>query len=357
MPRLPLILLLTAACGASPPPAEPPVVPVQTRTLERQNHYEVQRAFLGRVRPRQSTALGFEREGRVARIDVDEGEAVEAGALVATLDLARLKAERTRLRANLRQLDAKVDLAERTARRVATLADKQFASEQQRDETALGLEADRARRQEVQAALDQVEVELEKSVVRAPFAGTAVRRFVDPGAVVGAGQPVIELQGRLTAEAEIGLPIGRVEGLKIGDAHALRWRGEVVQAELSSIVDEVRPGARTVTALFELPKDRSWIREERIELQLKERIEAEGFWVPLAALSQGPRGSWVVYVSEDGVVVPEAAEVLHATSDRAFVRGTLEAGQALVVDGTHRVVPGQRIEAVEAVAGVEETER
>jgi membrane fusion protein, multidrug efflux system len=354
---LPPIAFLLTACGSSPPPVEPPVVPVPTAILTLQDHYEVERAFLGRVRPRQSTALGFEREGRVARIDFDEGDAIEAGAVVATLDVARLKAERSRLRASLQQLDAKVDLAERTARRVATLADQKFASEQRRDETALGLKADRARRREVAASLDQIEVELDKSVVRAPFPGTVVRRFVDSGAVVGGGQPVIELQGRRIAEAEIGVPIGRAQELELGERYSLRWRGLDVEAELSSIVEQVRPGARTVTALFRLPSDRSWIREEQIELRVRERIEAEGFWVPLTALSQGPRGSWVIYVVGEGVIVPEAAEILHATSSRAFVRGTLEEGQAMVVDGTHRVVPGQRVEGVEAVAGVEASSR
>ena len=41
-------------------------------------------------------------------------------------------------------------------------------------------------------------------------------------------------------------------------------------------------------------------------------------------------------------------EVLHATTDRVFVRGALAAGERVIADGVHRVVPGQRVEAVAA---------
>ncbi|MEM1024795.1 MAG: efflux RND transporter periplasmic adaptor subunit [Myxococcota bacterium] len=350
-------LFPVAACGSPPPADGPPVLPVRTEALKPQDHYEVERAFLGLVRPAQSTALGFERDGRVARVEVDEGETLEAGQLVATLDTARLQAERSRLRAQLRQLDAKVDLSERTSRRVNALADKKYASEQSRDEAALGLQADRAQRDEVQAALQQLEVELQKSVLKAPFAGTVVRRAVDPGAVVGPGQPVLELQGRSVAEAEIGLPVRRAGKMDRDRSYELRWRGETVHAPLSSVVDRVRPGARTVTALFALPADRRWVEAERIELLLRERIEADGYSIPLTALTRGPRGSWMVYVADGGIVVPEAVEILHADEERAFVRGTLQARQALVLDGTHRVVPGQRVDEVDAVAGVKEDVR
>lgn len=47
-----------------------------------------------------------------------------------------------------------------------------------------------------------------------------------------------------------------------------------------------------------------------------------------------------------GVVRREAVEVLHAETERAFVRGTLETSDQIIAHGLQRVVPGQRVSTV-----------
>jgi hypothetical protein len=49
-------------------------------------------------------------------------------------------------------------------------------------------------------------------------------------------------------------------------------------------------------------------------------------------------------------VQQQTVEILHQNSDRAFVRGTLQANQRLVANGTHRLVPGQQVRPVTATA-------
>ena len=73
-----------------------------------------------------------------------------------------------------------------------------------------------------------------------------------------------------------------------------------------------------------------------------------GAWLPIAALSESQRGLWSAFVvepAEGGAQVVRRAEleVLHVETDRAFVRGTLEPGAAVVVSGAHRLTPGQAV--------------
>ena len=83
------------------------------------------------------------------------------------------------------------------------------------------------------------------------------------------------------------------------------------------------------------------------KIELKSTVEERGAWVPLAALKEGRRGLWTILsTTTDGdiqVVAPEAVELLYATANKAFVRGTFEDGARIISRGTGRIVPGQRI--------------
>ena len=79
-----------------------------------------------------------------------------------------------------------------------------------------------------------------------------------------------------------------------------------------------------------------------------------GAWVPLSALRQGPRGTWVLLTvtqTEGGtaMIAQGAVEIVHLLDDRAFIRGGFESGLRYLPDGTHRVVPGEAVHVAELV--------
>jgi len=76
--------LLLARPDSSDSVARPPAaLPVETRAVELQDSFTMQRAFSGRVQARRESVLGFESAGRLARVLVDEGASVAAGELLA----------------------------------------------------------------------------------------------------------------------------------------------------------------------------------------------------------------------------------------------------------------------------------
>ncbi|CAJ1391386.1 unnamed protein product [Effrenium voratum] len=98
-------------------PAPAPRITVPVMTVERQNGFEVDRRFAGQVEATQETGIAFETGGTVTEILVDEGDVVAAGEALARLDTRLLIAERNRLLASRRALDAQRELARLTATR------------------------------------------------------------------------------------------------------------------------------------------------------------------------------------------------------------------------------------------------
>ena len=341
------IVLALSGCNRaeSHAAAEPAPLLVETIEVRELDHYEVRRVFSGTVRSRRASQLGFERPGLVAKVYVDEGDVVKEGQLIAKLDTAQLRAARRRVAASLKEAQAGVGISTLTADRLEKLADEQYISRQSADEARFSLRAAEAKQLELRAALAQIDVDLEKSKLVAPFAGIVSMRLVDEGTVVAAGSPVIRFRESDEREAVIGVP--RTIPFEIGSTQELVLDGRSFEAPVTALVNDINARTRTVTAIIELPGDIDAADGQVVDLVHRRRIVDSGFWVPTTALTEGLRGMWTVYsvaaLDDVAVVRREAVEVLHAETDRAFVRGTLEASDEIVASGLHRVVPGQRV--------------
>ncbi|GGK20080.1 efflux RND transporter periplasmic adaptor subunit [Salinarimonas ramus] len=333
--------------------AEPEPLPVSVTRLVRETGYVVEDRYLGRLEPAREADLAFERPGLVVEVLVEEGARVAQGALVARLDTAALDAERTRLLAQRDQIAASLDLARRTLARQRELGEAGHASSQRLDEARLSAELEAARLAEVDAAIARLDVDIAKTALHAPYAGTIAARAVDEGTVVSAGTPVVRLLETEAPRARVGLSQEAASALAVGDRATLVVAGREVPARVLALRPDLARDTRTVTALLapERPVDVAF--GASVELRLPRRIEEPGFWLPVAALSEGRRGTWSVLVAEAGEAEParivrEAVEVLHVVDDRAFVRGTLRPGAALVAGGTHRLAPGQAVLVAQA---------
>ena len=353
--------LASAGCNSVETRAaeEPELLFVETMEVVPLDRYDVRRVFSGTVRSRRASQLGFERGGLVEKVFVDEGDRVREGQLIAKLDTAQLRAARRRVKASLDEAQAGVGISSLTADRLTQLADEQYISRQSADEARFSLQAAEAKQLQLRAALEQIDVDIRKSRLIAPFAGVVSTRLVDEGTVVGAGSPVVQFRESDEREAVIGLPL--TIAVEIGSTQELQLDGRSFEAQVTALINDVNARTRTVTAILALPADVAAADGQVVDLVNRRSIDDSGFWVPTTALTEGLRGTWTLYsVEADGdafVVQREAVEVLHAETDRAFVRGTLEPSERIISTGLHRVVPGQRVMTAKPAPVVAEPSR
>ena len=231
------------------------------------------------------------------------------------------------------------------------------------------LNAQNAVVQQLDARLADLDVTISKSTLYAPFSGTVSEHKVDLGTVVGAGQSVIRLVENGTSEARIGVPVNEVRRLNVGEERTVTVGGDRYTGTVTSVLPEVDGQTLTQTVVLQLePRAASRVNPgQTVRLNLTEQISAEGIWLPTEALTQGVRGLWTAYVvvpdgagagnesargegsaRESYVVAAQAVEVIHQEGDRALVTGTLQPGDRVVASGSHRLVPGQRVNPTEA---------
>lgn len=330
-----------------------PLTSVNVFRAELQSGYEVRRSFVGRLEPARSTDLAFELSGTVNSIHVDEGDRIKKGDVVAVLDTRALEAERRQQLANRQATESNRELAFLTLNRRQKLNDNGHVSEQGLDEARLTLTRLDATLAQIDAAIDLIDINLDKAVLKAPFDGQVGERLLDDGATTSPGSPVLRLLESSSPTVRIGLSPEIADRLDSQSTYDITISGRSFKARLSALRPDLQTRTRTVETLFSIDDQEISASFGRLaELSLSDRVSSEGFWIPLSSLKEGPRGLWTVLtvvgagpeeVEQISKVARETVEVLHAEAYRVFVRGTISPKTQIIRGGVHRVVVGQAV--------------
>ncbi len=383
--------------------SSPVVTPVEVVAVEAVDSVTTERFFTGRVAARRSSPLAFERAARVVAVMVDQGDRVGKGQAVAKLDMRDLELNKEQLEAARSQAQARLDeliagprqesiasaqaqvrdieqqlqLAQVQARRRQELLARQAISREEFDrldfqarslqasldsaqaqleELQTGTRKEQVRAQqgvvaELNSRIASIALQLEKSVLRAPFAGRINERILDEGAFATPGQTVLTLLEEARPEVRIGLPADAAQQIVIGDKRLIEIAGVDYPATATGVLPQLDPETRTATVVFELETQKSnAIFDGQIARLAVERAEqTSGYWLPLEALSRGMRGLWACYAvvptdEPDGRTIEQRqVEILSTEGDRALVRGALRPGDLVVRSGVNRVTVGQRV--------------
>lgn len=219
---------------------------------------------------------------------------------------------------------------------------------------------------QLDAEIADLDITIAKSTITAPFSGTVGERRMDEGTVVEAGQPVVRLVEGASPEVEIGVPAAVASQLDLGSQQQVQIGEVTYQATVASLKPEVNPATRTRTVILKLdPSARQSVAPKQIaRLQIKQTVAADGFWLPTTALVRGERGLWSCYVlaaanqadaePKSYAVERRDVEVLHTEGNassvgeslRVLVRGTIQSGDTVIINGIHRIVPGQLVQPI-----------
>lgn len=379
---LPPSAALNAAGGH--PAAAPELssaMPVSVLTARHEDGYQVEQRHAGVVAARRSSTLGFARSGLLSAVEVNEGDRVTEGSILARLDTQKLQARAAELRSQIAESRNRLDVATISREQMATvkarsdaLAAKDWVSRKSHDDTIYDHRkavAERAAAESAvgyaEATLASLQVDLDQSVLVAPYGGTIVGRRVDEGAAVTAGEPVMDLIESGAVEFRVGVPELTAVPLEVGGDYLAVVGGQKTPCRLLRLLPQVDTSTRTVTAIFALPETQAPPMSGTLGyLATRRTLDASGFWLPLAALTDSRRGLWAAYVVEPedgtdgstpvGTLSRRDVQMIHMDGDRAFVTGVLKPGEKVVADGVHRLVPGLRVQMVaDASAGLDAT--
>src|SRR5580692_670006 len=251
-----LALVAIALAGCNEPVAEKaaPGRPV----LITEVHYEPQcpeRSFVGTIRPRIETDMGFRVPGKIARRLVEVGQTVDVGEPLATLDEVDLKLQAEQAEAEFRAATGVLAQAAAAETRAKDLRAKGWATDAQLDTSKAAADEARARLNRAERSVELTNNSLSYATLVADSRGVVTSTLIEPGQVVAAGQASIRVARFGEKEAVVAIPETLVGRAKDGVATVTLWSGpdRKYAAKLREVAPSADPATRTYLAKFSLP--------------------------------------------------------------------------------------------------------
>src|SRR4030088_1799248 len=221
---LSLAVLAIALTGCNEKVAEKaaPGRPVLVATV----HYEPEspeRSFVGTIKPRIETDMGFRVPGKVAKRLVEVGQTVDVGQPLATLDEVDLKLQPEQAEAEFRAATGVLAQAAASEQRAKDLRAKGWTTDAQMDQARAAADEARARLNRAERSVDLTKNGLSYATLVADTRGVVTATLIAAVLVVPSGQPA--LRGALFAakQAVVAIPETLVGRAKDGAASVTLW--------------------------------------------------------------------------------------------------------------------------------------
>ena len=295
----------------------------------------------GTVVSRNDAKLAAEVTGRL--IDVaDVGTFAVKGDVVAQIEDTVIKLRKDELMAEVERARARLRYLESEERRYVQLAESNLAAAAKLEETRSDRDVSRGDLQVAKSRLAQIEDQLARTRIAAPFDGIVVERLMMPGERVVIGKNVVRIVDQQHLEVIARAPLEYYSFVRPGQQLELRTGPVLASGTVRTVV---AVGSEN-THQFELRLDIEGNRfpvGQTLRVSIPTSTAREALVVPRDALVLRPEGITVFIVGNDQVASQVTVTTGIDAGDQIEVTGNLKDGDKVIIRGNERLRPGQTV--------------
>jgi multidrug efflux system membrane fusion protein len=316
----------------------------------------ITQSAIGTVQTLRTVTVKSQVDGVIAQIHFREGDEVQAGDLLITLDRRPFENNLRSARADLANARAQAEHAGVEAVRYQQLDQQQAISKEQLSQLLTDVETTKAQVQAKEAAVANAELQLGYTEICAPITGRTGQLNLHEGALVkanDAGFPLVTINQLSPIAVAYAVPEASLASLRTALAAGVvtvtasphDGVGKSVEGRLDFIDNAVDPTTGTILlkAVF-ANADRALWPGQFVDIVTRLGDEPGTVLVPAAAVQTGQRGSQVFVVKPDHTVELREVKIGPSADGLTVIRSGVQAGETVVTDGQLRLVPGARVE-------------
>jgi RND family efflux transporter MFP subunit len=349
-----LVLLFgLQACSEKEPAAEQPVRGLRAYKVAANAESRVRR-FPSVLQPADVSGLSFEISGQLKAINLEVGQKVQLGDLLAEIDPRSLRTQVEQANAAVQQAQAQQDNAQADFQRKDELLKRGVTTQAVFEQSKTAVLTTKAQLDQAQRQLDLASHNLARSNLVAPFAGTIARVDVKSFAQVTAGQPILTLYSDERFEMSFlapsgtfrSLAVGQPVEIKVADMPDVKLQGEI--KELGSKAEQVSAFPVVVRLKNNLPGLNAGMS---VEVAVDEPLigGGSGFLVPLSILvpegGKNLQGVATVFVYDRASSTVKKREITvgGVRDNQLVVTAGLAAGDLVASAGVSYLADGQKV--------------
>ncbi len=295
----------------------------------------------GDVATKQNVLIYPEMAGTLERVYVTEGDQVIKGQLLASIDHGGMANQ-------LEQLKAQAALAETTYERQKRLWEQNIGSEIQYLQAKTSYEASRN-------SVQQVERQLAKSAMRAPFSGIIDDVIKDQGTVVapGPGSEVFRIVNLSNMYLTVDVPETYVGSIDKGTKAKVYFPvlGDSVQTRVRQAGNHINPNNRSFSVEIPVPNESGRVKPNlSARVLINDYTNPEALLVPQSVISENAEGEQYVFIAdnptEDQKGTARKRIVVTGKTQGRFIEilGGLKAGELIIQEGARSVKDNQEVQ-------------
>src|ERR1044072_7413181 len=312
-----------------------------------------ERSFVGTIKPRIESDMGFRVPGKVAKRLVEVGQTVDVGQPLAVLDEIDLKLQAEQAQAENTAATGVLAQAAASEQRARDLRAKGWTTDAQMDSARAAADEARARLNRAERSVDLTKNSLSYATLVADARGVVTATLIEPRQVVAAGQTAVRAARLSEKEAVVAIPETLVERAKTGSATVTLWSepNRKYAAKLREISPSADPAARTYLAKFSLPDAGDNVElGMTATLTLCDKKPARVARLPLSALyDAGDKPSFYV-VDDAGDIALKPVTVKSYESNDVVITDGVEEGAKVVALGVQKLDPSQKVRVVSSLS-------
>ncbi|HVU27992.1 MAG TPA: efflux RND transporter periplasmic adaptor subunit [Verrucomicrobiae bacterium] len=307
-------------------------------------------------RPYEQVELHAKVSGYVSKINVDFGDKVKAGELLATLEVPELNDELASAQAAEKKAEADFKNAHLIYTRLQSVNQQHPNLVAQQD-----LDTAQANDLTATAAIAAAKAEVEKyqtmlayTQITAPFDGVITKRYADPGTLIQTGissdtqsLPLVRVSDNYRLRLDFPVTVDYVKDVQVGDAVEVRvdsLNGKIFPGKISRFTGNVDDDTRTMTTEIEVPNpDLQLVPGMYATVALKVEKRPGALAIPIEAVSSG-NAPVVFIVNSNNEIEKRAVQLGLETPDKYEVLSGLREGDRVIVGNHSDFQVGQKVE-------------
>ena len=313
----------------------------------------------GRTAPYETSDVRPQVNGLILARLFQEGDYVRQGQPLYRIDPAPYQAAVASARAALSRAQASIASTRNLARRYGELVKINAISRQEYENAVSGAQQAEADIAAQRAALQQAQIDLSRTTIRAPISGRIGRSVSTTGALVSAAQtealttiqrldPIyVDIQQSsadllklrqqiMDGDLSRGTGAARVR-LKLEDGSTYPMEGTL---KFTDVTVDPATGTQAIRAVFSNPRG-LLLPGMYVRAELVEGTKANGILVPQRAVTRDPKGAaTVLVIGADGKLAPRPLQTQRTVGDQWLVTGGLQPGDKVVIEGAQMLQPG-----------------
>lgn len=316
-----------------------PLITTFTAKEDLFNHFfEVQ----GNVTTKDLLVITPEFNGIMTKVYVKEGQKVSKGQTLAVIDDGGLSQQ-------LSQLEIQAELAKTTYERQKRLWEQNIGSEIQFLQAKSNYEAQ-------QKAINQLQQQIAKTIVKAPFSGTIDEVITEQGSVVAAGQtPLFRLVNLNNMYIETNIPERYIKDVTKGKKAIVEFPvlGKTIETTVRQTGDFINPANRTFRVEIELPKGDHTIKPNlTAKLKINDYTNKKAILIPQSIISENAQGEQYIYTVEEknskneGIAKKTIIKTGKTQGDVIEVVSGIKTGTEIIEEGARSVKNNQAVKVI-----------